>query len=354
MYSSSIKKAPLDSSVLTLKLYDSASKGPEGLAQELCDIFGSASIDLSERLIPWQNSLLSETELSDIRKEAPAGSSSSYYLFVHKHVLYPCIPFDHRAELVASIAFDRRAEAQLPLSNTQRHLLPHIAQALLLCHKINQQQQEIESVYQVLGHYPLPTLAVDNQVNSVFSNKLFRQLINSSITNEEFDASTSLRHLAREHIDLLKLCTRANQRIVLRNAIHDCMNATSKHSVLFKLSINEIEYPVIISTTACVPRLFRHYTRTGLAWVYFLGANYAQHLKENLRFQALKLSKAEKELSILLFEGARLSDISEHRGVSEQTVRKQLQSVLRKTRLESQEALILFLFEHCIEYGLVK
>jgi DNA-binding NarL/FixJ family response regulator len=61
-----------------------------------------------------------------------------------------------------------------------------------------------------------------------------------------------------------------------------------------------------------------------------------------------KLSPSEIELAKALFKGFSLNEITEVRNVSKQTVRKQLQSILRKTGADSQEALIVLLFDKCL------
>lgn len=64
------------------------------------------------------------------------------------------------------------------------------------------------------------------------------------------------------------------------------------------------------------------------------------------------LSPSEIELSQALFKGLSLNEITEARHVSKQTVRKQLQSILKKTGAQSQEALMLLLFDRCLLTGL--
>lgn len=53
----------------------------------------------------------------------------------------------------------------------------------------------------------------------------------------------------------------------------------------------------------------------------------------------------ESELVKLLFRGLSLDKVAESRAVSKQTIRKQLQSILKKTHADSQEALMLIIFE---------
>lgn len=54
---------------------------------------------------------------------------------------------------------------------------------------------------------------------------------------------------------------------------------------------------------------------------------------------------SETELVKLLFRGLSLEEIAESRCVSKQTIRKQLQSILKKTHCDSQEALMLIIFD---------
>jgi DNA-binding NarL/FixJ family response regulator len=196
-------------------------------------------------------------------------------------------------------------------------------------------------------------MAVDNRLDTIFTNKMAREKFSHIIRNGATDLVSQLQHKAREHVDLLNLCETQTQRLSLRESLQICTTSDDE-TALCKISVEGIDYPVIISATESVPNKFCHYSRSSIAWVYIIDASYGRHLADNSRFQNLSLSKTEKELCIQLFEGKPLSDIAAQRRVSEQTVRKQLQSTLRKTELESQEELIIFLFEQCIEYGLVK
>ncbi|MFV1871855.1 MAG: helix-turn-helix transcriptional regulator [Oleiphilus sp.] len=64
--------------------------------------------------------------------------------------------------------------------------------------------------------------------------------------------------------------------------------------------------------------------------------------------RTFKLTPSEAELSKQIFHGHSLNDIAQIRSVSKQTIRKQLQSVLKKTRCDSQEALMIKLFDTVI------
>lgn len=62
------------------------------------------------------------------------------------------------------------------------------------------------------------------------------------------------------------------------------------------------------------------------------------------------VTPTESQLAEQLFLGASPKAIADMRGVSVQTVRKQLQSLLRKTDCVSQEALVVLVYERCLHY----
>ncbi len=76
-------------------------------------------------------------------------------------------------------------------------------------------------------------------------------------------------------------------------------------------------------------------------------------LCKDMLIREFNLTPSEAELSQAIFHGKSLQEITENRHVSKQTVRKQLQSVMKKTGTESQETLLLLLFERCLLTKLV-
>lgn len=68
-------------------------------------------------------------------------------------------------------------------------------------------------------------------------------------------------------------------------------------------------------------------------------------IERELLVRLFKFTPSEAELAKLLFKGLSLQEIAEYRCVSKQTIRKQLQSILKKTHCDSQEALILTIFD---------
>ena len=77
-----------------------------------------------------------------------------------------------------------------------------------------------------------------------------------------------------------------------------------------------------------------------------IAANNEINLDVNKDFlkQLYMLTPSEAELATSIFKGLSLQEISEVRAVSKQTIRKQCQSVLKKTQCENQEALIIEIF----------
>ena len=68
-------------------------------------------------------------------------------------------------------------------------------------------------------------------------------------------------------------------------------------------------------------------------------------LDRKLLIKLFSFTTSETELVNLLFLGLNLQEVAEHRSVSKQTIRKQLQSIFKKTDCDSQEALILIIFD---------
>lgn len=73
-----------------------------------------------------------------------------------------------------------------------------------------------------------------------------------------------------------------------------------------------------------------------------------RRLNEGLK--AFGLTRTEHHLAEQVFLGASPKAIADNRGVSVQTIRKQLQSLMRKTACASQEALVVLIYERCLHY----
>jgi len=258
---------------------------------------------------------------------------------------------DLKSNTYLSLDFATPSDCQRQLQSPEiQRLLPHIKQALSITDQITQQETELEAVNYVLDHYPIPSLAIDRQFNVIFSNQAAQTQL-TLMTQQLVDISS--QSLARETVNLLSLCTQASQRQQLRQILTESQinDVPINHYLHLELSGQRI--PVVISSRNKLPNAINPYSQGKLAWVYLLNQNYILALKKHSNFKRLKLSAAETELATHLFAGDSLNDIAETRHVSKQTVRKQLQSILRKSHCENQEELMLFFFEQCIHYSLI-
>lgn len=348
MYSTLHQQSVIDHSTATIKLYESAASGLSALKDLLSGILNTQSIQIQERFVQWRSELPGYTQSIELLDGQGEGTHTSLLLLNNKEA-FLCIPLDNKVELVVS--GDQSALARIVHDENIHRIYPHINQALVLCHKVSSQKQDLNSIDKTLDHFSIPLLAVDDHLNTIFANKMAREKFSHVVETSDRDLVSSLRIQARDHIDFLGLCDTQANRATIRNAILTPSSQYKKSTG--DISINGKRYPIIISATNSVPSLFRHYSRSSVAWIYILDAQYAQHIENSRGFRSLDLSKTEKELCILLFEGKSIADIAEYRRVADQTIRKQLQSILRKTNLKSQEELIIYLFENCIEYRLV-
>lgn len=333
---------------MLIKLYQHVTQGPKSLISALQNLFGAqyASIEfLSSTNTPLnENICLLETS-----------GNQHFGAFILENDI-AILPFN--CEQGYSLSF------QLKFLNTQSCLQAlvddkvvaissHIKQALAMCIDLSQQKQDLESTQYVLEKYPLPICIVDNHLNNIFTNEAFEKHLSE---NQHFPQTSSLKKfkaLARSDTNLLSYCEDEKEKLKLKTALKELSISQEEKSHYLKLLINETETPIIITTSGYVPNVFRHYARDNLVWIHLLNNDYSQALKNNERFQGLGLSKTEQELSTLLFQGQSLNEISNARKVSKQTVRKQLQSTLRKTNCECQEDLIKFLFQHCLQFSLI-
>jgi len=341
-----------------IELYDSVSKGQEALLATLLRLLGGQHIAIQEReqvktvhdantnirMLNRDYSVNQEqAEVTEDTKQATFILNGSSALLLFKSGL--------KSNTYLSLDFATQSDCQHQLLSSKiQQLLPHIQQSLSISEKITQQETELEAVNYVLDHYPIPSLAIDRQFNVVFSNHAANTQLSMIAP-----ASTShaLNNLAKENINLLSLCTQATQRQTLRHILTQSQSVGQPINRYLYLDMAGHKLPLVISSSSRIPTTVRHYAHEQLIWVYFLNQNYSQTLKRHLNFKALKLSIAETELASSLFAGRSLNDISETRKVSKQTVRKQLQSILRKAECENQEKLMLLFFEQCIHYSLI-
>jgi len=344
-------------------LYDSVSKGQDALLCTLTKLFNCQRVSIKTSLIqePSQYSNTAANEENDLHRRhhsvtAPAATkddsceNAEHNTFVFNNNSAQLIFKSNQVTFTyLQIEFDASEYSEDQLNSPEiEYLLPHISQALDMSYQISQQETDLRSVHYVLDHYPIPAIAIDNHFNTIFSNQAARHFLHSIDKGRK-----SLRDVARGDINLIKLCSQEKQKQELRQTLSKSFSDKNLTAQYLLIDIEKSRTPLIISPSDGVPDSFNHIARDALSWVYFLQTDYSQTLKAHPSFKRLKLSSAESELATSLFEGNSLSEIAENRRVSKQTVRKQLQSVLRKTQCETQENLVLFFFENCIRYSLM-
>jgi len=346
------------------ELYDSVSIGQEALLTTLLRLLTCQHIAIQERekeqvqtkTVPSApadtNIRIFNRELSEKKQQAEIRDDTTQATFIlNGSSALLLFKSDLKSNTYLSLDFTTPSDCQRQLQSPEiQRLLPHIKQALSITDQITQQETELEAVNYVLDHYPIPSLAIDRQFNVIFSNQAAQTQL-TLMTQELIDISS--QSLARETVNLLSLCTQASQRQQLRQILTESQinDVPINHYLHLELSGQRI--PLVISSRNKLPNAISHCSQGKLAWIYLLNQNYILALKKHSNFKRLKLSAAETELATHLFAGESLNDIAETRHVSKQTVRKQLQSVLRKTHCENQEELMLFFFEQCIHYSLI-
>lgn len=341
----------LSTSPNIFELYDSASKGQSFLLAALSRLFNCKETSIETFLctedpfistsITVENNSKSCLENQETLDSTQKKHSNLSTIVKHdgevtalpfkSNNLVNCYLLIHQPSLANHIA------TFTPEAN---ELKSHVIEALNISYKITQQEHDLESIHYVINHYPIPAMAIDDRLNIVFTNNAAQRTLQKATA-----------HTVTKQDNLLQLC-QPDSHATLKQALLQSLNGhalTSRHLIV---DFNKTPLTLIVMTTNTVPNIFRHFSRNNISWVYLLNPDYTQPLKSHPDFQALGLSSAEVELSCALFIGQSLNEIAELRRVSKQTVRKQLQSILRKTHCENQETLMIFFFENYIHYGL--
>ena len=338
---------------ILIKIYQHVTLGPKSLINALRNLFVAQFATIE--FVSSSCSLESKQTINESRLQEGVQNNihfGSFQLNSDTAVL----PFnnDQGSYLIFQLKFLNPETCRQVITNPKVITIsPHIKQALTMCIDLSQQKQDLSSTEHVLKKYPLPICVIDNHLNNIFTNHAFEKHLSDSTICTNLSSIKEIRAIARSDTNLLSYCENDKDKQLLKTALKALSSSKEETSHYLKLLINGTETPVILTTTGYVPNVFRHYARDNLVWIHLLNNDYSQALKNNERFKGLGLSKTEQELSTLLFQGHSLNDISDARNVSKQTVRKQLQSTLRKTNCESQEDLIKFLFQHCLQFCLI-
>lgn len=335
-------------------LYDSASKGQSYLLEALCRLFNCQAASIQEFPCtedPFNTSLTFRPELSSsltrqVNLNPTSEKLGNLESMVNIDGEVTALPFksNNLVNCYLLMHYATQSSSQnnqtYPISLEANELSNHVIEALNISYKITQQENDLKSIHYVLNHYPIPAVAIDESLNTVFTNQAAQSLLQKASTQ-----------MVTKQANLLKLC-QPDSHSKLKQALTNSLTDNTLTSRYLIIDFKETPLALIVTTANTVPNVFRHFSRNNISWVYILNPDYTLTLKSHPEFQALGLSTAEIELSCALFSGQSLNEIAEQRHVSKQTVRKQLQSVLRKTHCESQENLMLFFFENYIHYGL--
>lgn len=341
-------------------LYETVAEDQAALLRILQRIFVCETLSIVE-LTPKERHELFRTSVvaSDactITKDCATGllprvNLSGPFIFHHSLALL-FIRSQGEVSVYLSIEYARAGQMREQLrSPGVVDMLPHIKQAVAMSLRIGRQESDQQAVLYVLDHYPIPSIAIDNNNKTLFSNLAARRLCGHSPSTHPKGTRNYLQ--VKSPLNLLGPDGPLAESRMLRRLLNDMWADVSAASRYLRLTINNVSLPVVISPATTVPLLFRQFSREAVVWVYILKAELNGALKLNARFQHWGLSVAETELASRLFEGMTLKEIADARNVSAQTVRKQLQSVFRKTRCDTQEDLMKFLFEQFIQHELI-
>jgi len=317
-------------------LYDSASKGQSYLLETLCRLFNCLSTSIQEYPCTDDPHTASHTFSTEPQPSFVKFDNDIAALCFKSNSLVNCYLLIHNFPQSPT-----QNDKTYPLTSEADELSDHVIEALNISYKITQQENDQKSIHYVLDHYPIPAIAIDDNLNTIFINLAAQYLLQK----------TTFQTVTKQE-SLLELC-QADSHYKLKQALTNSLTGKTLTSRHLMIDFNEITLALIVTTANTVPNAFRHFSRNNISWIYILKPDYSLTLKSHPELKTLGLSTAEIELSCALFSGKSLNDIAEQRHVSKQTVRKQLQSVLRKTNCESQENLMLFFFENYIHYGLI-
>ena len=350
-----------------LELYDSVSISKQALLHTLARIFGAHCADIvtsSNQANSANNPLLDET--AAIKSGIESGRVSTLPLRSELKPRHQFLLFGQKARLLfqsdlnvsvyLSLEFYSTDEAEQQCKSLQAlSLIPHAQQALCMNYRMTQQESDLASIHHVLDHSPIPALAIDNHFNTIFVNRSAKKVLSTPSTPSTHPTRPQTEVSLRDEqpTNLLQLCEHEPDKKQLKHYITEGLRHNSPDSSYLAIKVNKQNLALVITPQSNVPNVFRQFSRDSVVWVYVLSPEYAHTLKAHPHFQQLGLSATEAELACLLFEGLSLNNIADKRHVSKQTVRKQLQAILKKTTCDTQEELMIFFFEKFIHYGLL-
>ncbi|PID45130.1 MAG: hypothetical protein CSB48_00060 [Proteobacteria bacterium] len=259
----------------------------------------------------------------------------------HRHHLY--IGIFGILDGYLSLNYQDKSKAQQVLNRgTIQHLYPHIKQAIKLSWKVEQNHSHNEAIDYTLQHYPIPLMAVDDRYRLVVKNRAAGQLTTNSTIGPHQNRKPLLDTNNRQQMDE-SLWHKAICKYVERHTRDQ--PADNKR---VELKINNTNHPVLISPSSGSASFFKRSPHRQLYWLYFFNDNLFEQIDTMQLSEQAGFTAAESDVALLLARGFTLAEIAESRKVSLETIKKQRNSIFRKTRCDTQEQLLIFLFEQVI------
>lgn len=211
---------------------------------------------------------------------------------------------------------------------------PLLLQACELFFTVQEEQALKRAALSFLDRLPLPLMVFDAACRPAFAN---RAAVRLSQTGDDLGLSSAAVHLRREreNLQLQKLLKDMATRELIRLQYRD---------QLFMMTLGGRQVPALLTTNRWLGAGESPAMSEFLVWMYVLPAEDSQGLDTTALRLDHGLTVAEAELASHLFGGRCVKSFARDRGVSEATARTQLRSLLKKSRTESQEALMVKLF----------
>ncbi|PJF39649.1 MAG: hypothetical protein CUN55_13870 [Phototrophicales bacterium] len=244
---------------------------------------------------------------------------------------------------------------QLKHHATFAALATHIPNALQIAFTLQREKDSVNAIYQTLYRYPVPIAVIDEQQHTVMTNNAMTEVL--SATQKHAQHNQLADEFKQAHLaisptsppnNIFNLCANTDQRKRLKNLLNEAFKAPTPITLYTCFNSAHTNTPIILRKDESPLPWQSNGAQGKVVWLYVLNKCYGDWIAQMPAFIQSGLSVTEQKLYLHLFEGGSLDSFAKARQVSKQTVRKQLQSLLRKFGLESQEMLIKHCFEHYV------
>ncbi len=253
-------------------------------------------------------------------------------------------PQDHQSVLALYRAAREGEHALARVLAGLRHqpqwpqLAVHVQQASQLCQQFDALRTQNALLHSRLEDYPAPLLAMTRFGELRFANRAARALAQRSVLFTWQDGV--LHWLQAQNAERVARALRHIERgSVIQQTLQLVAAESDSGLLLASLSCFEFEF--------LMPLDLEQHESTLDDALFWLGLHQLRLSERHLDLvqQRLALTPTERQMAALLIQGSSLKQIAATRFVSETTVRKQMQTLLRKLDCHSQEMLSQHLFE---------